>query len=59
MVLLFSDVVWWLLETVLILGISWSRIRARRAGAAVWLAVVWLLVSAARFTPQVIALTTR
>ncbi|WP_131804000.1 hypothetical protein [Pseudofrankia sp. BMG5.36] len=59
MVLLFPDVVWWLLETVLVLGLSWRRVKPRRVGAVVWLAVLWLLASAARFTPQILALTIR
>ncbi|OHV56492.1 hypothetical protein [Pseudofrankia sp. BMG5.36] len=56
-VLLFPDVTWWLLETALILGLSRHRVKPRRAGTVVWLAVVWLLASAARFTPQILALT--
>ncbi|MDT3443138.1 hypothetical protein [Pseudofrankia sp. BMG5.37] len=59
MVLLFPDVVWWLLETVLVLGLSWRRVKPRRVGTVVWLAVLWLLASAARFTPQILALTIR
>ncbi|WP_157910499.1 hypothetical protein [Pseudofrankia sp. BMG5.36] len=57
--LLFPDVVWWLLETVLVLGLSWHRVKPRRARTVVWLAAVWILATAVRFTPQILALTTR
>ncbi|MBL7494857.1 hypothetical protein I6A84_08815 [Frankia sp. CNm7] len=54
--LLFPDMVWWLLETVLVLGMAWHVMKPRRVTTAVWLAAVWLLASAARFTPQILPL---
>ncbi|WP_131831603.1 hypothetical protein [Pseudofrankia asymbiotica] len=57
-VLLFPDVAWWLLETALVLGLSWPRVKPRGVGTVVWLVVVWVLASVARFTPQILTLTT-
>ncbi|MBL7489194.1 hypothetical protein I6A60_40985 [Frankia sp. AgB1.9] len=48
--------VWWLLETVVVMGLVWHDMKPRRVSVAVWLGVVWVLASAARFTPLVLAL---
>jgi hypothetical protein len=55
--MLVPDVAWWLLETVLMLGLLWRGMKPRKA-VGVWLAVVWLCASAARFTPLVLPLVT-
>jgi hypothetical protein len=54
---LFPAAVWWLLETVVVLGLVWHGMKPRRVSVAVWVALVWLLASAARFTPLVLTLT--
>lgn len=56
LVLLFPAAVWWLLETVVVMGLVWHGMKPRRVSVAVWVALVWLLASAARFTPLVLAL---
>ncbi|ONH22123.1 hypothetical protein BL253_36695 [Pseudofrankia asymbiotica] len=55
---LLVDLSWWLLETVLLVGLGWRAVRRRPVSARIWLAVVWILASAARFTP-VLALAYR
>jgi FtsH-binding integral membrane protein len=56
LVLLFPAAVWWLLETVVVMGLVWHGVKPRRVSVAVWVALVWLLASAARFTPLLLAL---
>lgn len=58
LVVLVPDAAWWLLESLLAVGLSWRRMKPRSAATVVWLAVVWLLASGARFTPQILARTT-
>ncbi|ADP79668.1 hypothetical protein [Pseudofrankia inefficax] len=59
LVVVLSAAVWWLLETVVVMGLVWHGMKPRRVSVAVWVALVWLLASAARFTPLVLALAVR
>jgi len=54
-----SDVVWWLWETVVVLGLVWRATKTPRPAVAVWVALLWLLASAARFTPLILTATIR
>ncbi|ONH24170.1 hypothetical protein [Pseudofrankia asymbiotica] len=46
---LLVDLSWWLLETVLAVGLNWRAVRAYPISVRIWLAVVWVLASASRF----------
>jgi hypothetical protein len=48
-----GDVVWWLLETLLVLGVLWPCLKPRKPLAVLWFTAVWLLTTAARFAPAV------
>jgi len=57
--LLSYDAAWWLLETVLLLGLLWPGAKPRHASVRVWICLVWLFASAARFTPLLLILASR
>jgi hypothetical protein len=46
-----SDAVWWLLETLAVLGALWPRLKPRKPLTVLWFTAVWLLMTAARFAP--------
>jgi hypothetical protein len=54
--LLAPDLAWWTLETVLMAGLIWHGSRPTKA-IAVWLAVLWMCASAARFIPFILVQT--
>jgi len=54
-----SDAVWWLLETILVLGALWPRVRPAKRTTVLWIVLVWLFATAARFTPLIVAATLR
>ncbi|ADP79554.1 hypothetical protein FraEuI1c_1492 [Pseudofrankia inefficax] len=57
--LLSYDAAWWLLETVLLLGLMGSGAKPLRASVRAWVCLVWLFASAARFTPLLLTATSR